>query len=141
MGRGRPNNIIDLAGSCEVKININSGGGGVVVGDGGVASGVGSSISIQSGAEKIQFDKADLGDLLASLAVIKSELAFSDSSRRAEAMGRIAQMEEALLERPGAVSSQISRGFLSYLGATFSHLSGVVGACAKIASILKVGLG
>lgn len=92
-------------------ININSGGGGVALGDGSVATGVGGSIHYSSA--NAQFSKSELSDLVAALGALKAALVSAGLRDATAWAARVGELEQQTLNNGGRVDERAARTLLS----------------------------
>lgn len=97
-------------------IKINSGGGGVVVGDGGVALGVGSTINQGRRPAGRELSSADLADLLSGLGALKAALIGAELEAGANWLARLGELEQSIVNNGGRLAMAPARRLLAQIG-------------------------
>ena len=92
---------------------INTGGGGFVYGDGGVA--YGATINVQAPAEAAQLSKADLAALVGALGALKAALIGAGGADGAAWAGRVSDLERSTIDNCGRLAVAEARRLLAQI--------------------------
>jgi hypothetical protein len=96
-------------------ININTGGGGIVFGDGAVALGAGSTVNFGRAPSGRELSKAELANILANLGVLKAALIGADVEAATVWVARVGELEQSILSSGGRLVAPPARRLLAQI--------------------------
>lgn len=112
-------------------IKIDSGGGGVVVGDGGIALGAGSTINHGRAPAGRELSRAELATMLSGLGALKAALIGATLEAPATWVARVGELEQSILNSGGRLAPAPARRLLA-------QISDAGGRDGRISEALKL---
>ena len=110
------------------SININTGGGGLVIGDGGVATGVGSRVAL---GDNTALSKAELAGLLGALGGLKASLITAGVDSATSWAAQINELEQRVIAGEGRFATEPAQRVLARLRYAALGVAPVEDALAK----------